>query len=81
MFDDSGKNEERPNSRSRREEKWSSTVFSGPLLESPTRKHIAPKDTGTDKLFGEERMNYENTSNYMPILAGKKKSKYPPAKK
>ena len=68
---------ERPPSRSRKEGNWSSSVFASAQIESPTRKHLAPKDSGQQKLFGGAKIDYENKSNHMPVLGGKKKSKYP----
>ena len=58
----------RPASRSRREEKWNSTIFEGPIAESPRRRKLGQKDSGTENLFGKEKCDFENKSNHMPVL-------------
>ena len=65
----------------RNEEKWRSTVFDGPIVEAPNRKKLGPSDAGTNKLFGEDRVDYGNKSNNMPMLQQPKKSKWKPVRK
>lgn len=66
---------ERPPSRSRQEEKWSSTVFEGPIIEKSTRKKLGKGDSGTENLFGSDKVDLDNRSNNMPVLGTKKETK------
>lgn len=75
---------ERPQSRGRQEEKWKSTVFDGPIMEKPNRKKLGGESKGTDTLFGKEKIDYENKSNQMVIIATQKKNqpkKWEPVRK
>ncbi|CDW87720.1 UNKNOWN [Stylonychia lemnae] len=73
---DNGPSEsERPPSRSRQEEKWQSTVFEGPITEQSRRKKLGQGDAGVETLFGQDRIDFENKSNAMPVLSSKKEGK------
>jgi hypothetical protein len=62
---------ERSPSRTRQEEKWKSSVFEGPSTQNKvSRKKLGAHDAGTDKLFGQEKIDYENTANNMPSYGG-----------
>ncbi len=64
---------QRSPSSTRNEEKWKSSVFDGPSTASQnrvSRKKLGAHDAGTDKLFGQDRIDYDNTANNMPSYAG-----------
>jgi hypothetical protein len=51
-------------------------VFAGPIQESPTRKNLGGKgDAGIEGLFGKEKVDFDNKSNFMPVLSAKKADK------
>ena len=54
-------------SKQRNEEKWNSSIFGPPITESPKRKKLGAKDSGTEKLFGQDKPEYSK-SNHMPVI-------------
>jgi hypothetical protein len=64
--------EERPSPKNRQEQKWKSTVFDGPVQETVSRKKLGGESSGTETLFGQDKIDYENKSNHMSILGTKK---------
>jgi hypothetical protein len=62
---------ERPPSASRQEENWASTVFEGPTPHHATRKKLGGACHGTENLFGEHKVDFDNRSNKMAVLGVK----------
>lgn len=63
---------ERPDSAVRVTDNTRSTVFAGPTNEKSKRKKLGGNDAGTENLFGDHRVDFDNKSNTMPILGTKK---------
>lgn len=57
-----------------------STVFGGPLQNKPNRKKLGANDAGTEHLFGDHRVDFDNKSNTMPILGTKKGKVWKPVR-
>jgi hypothetical protein len=47
---------------------WASTVFDGPIVDTPNRKKLGRNDAGVDVLFGQDRCDFENKSNTMAVI-------------
>ena len=54
-------------SSTRNEKNWNSSIFSESMIEKPTRKHLAKKDSGNVGLYGDEKMVYEKRVDH-PVL-------------
>ena len=62
---------DRPASTTRRETKWQSTTFEGPIVEEIRRKKLGRLDAGQESLFGKEKCDY-SSSNVMSATTGRK---------
>lgn len=71
---------ERPDSAVRITDTQRSTVFAGPVQEKPRRKKLGANDAGVENLFGDQRVDFDNKSNTMPILSTKKGKVWKPVR-
>ena len=71
---------EGPESSCRITDTQRSTVFAGAEQEKPRRKKLGGADAGTESLFGDQRVDFDNKSNTMPILSAKKGKVWKPVR-
>lgn len=65
VFSTERTDEDRGNSRNRKEDYWKSTVFDGPIQERLRRKNLGSKnDHGTDAIFGQDKLDYGKSNNH-----------------